>query len=59
MKHAQSDAQEDLGSRQRSRTEMARSPKCRRRVAADVLHEFERKMRTLGVDNYGCLQGGE
>jgi hypothetical protein len=31
-------------------------PKCRMRVAKAVLEEFERKMRTLGVDNYGCLQ---
>ena len=34
-------------------------PKCRKRVAAEVLRQFERKMRTLGVDNYGCLQEGE
>jgi len=34
-------------------------PKCRRRVAADVLREFERNMRTLGVDNFGCLLEGD
>jgi hypothetical protein len=30
-------------------------PKCRKRVGGEVLRDFERKMRTLGVDNYGCL----